>query len=101
MIAPATADVGRLAFIQEEHPQDLETLRGRLGLHPRSAGDFFDALPTLKFLEGRDGRYYSTASTAFFEAQNPRPSLSKLNWLFGFSQGFANSLDTLAQLKHF
>jgi len=52
VIAPATADVGRLAFIQEEHPQDLETLRGRLGLHPRSAGDFFDALLALKLLEG-------------------------------------------------
>jgi len=62
---------------------------------------FFDALVGLKFLERRDGRYYNTASTAFFEVQNPRPSSSKLNWLFRFSQGFANSLDTLAQLKHF
>jgi hypothetical protein len=27
-----------------KHPEDLETLRGRLGLHPRSARDFLDAL---------------------------------------------------------
>ena len=26
------------------HPEDLESLQGRLGLHPRSARDFFDAL---------------------------------------------------------
>ena len=49
-----------------KHPQDLETLRERLGLHPRSARDFFDALVALKFLERRDGRYYNTASTDFF-----------------------------------
>jgi len=49
-----------------KHPQDLETLRGRLGLHPRSARDFFDALVALKFLERREGRYFNTASTDFF-----------------------------------
>ena len=31
-------------------PEDLETLRGRLGLHPRSARDFLDALAALGFL---------------------------------------------------
>lgn len=49
-----------------KHPEDLETLRGRLGLHSRSARDFFDALVALKFLERRDGRYYNTPSTDFF-----------------------------------
>lgn len=49
-----------------KHPEDLETLRGRLGLHQRSARDFFDALVALKFLERRDGRYYNTPSTDFF-----------------------------------
>jgi hypothetical protein len=49
-----------------KHPEDLETLRGRLGLHPRSARDFLDALVALKFLERRDGRYYNTPSTDFF-----------------------------------
>jgi O-methyltransferase domain/Dimerisation domain len=49
-----------------KHPADLDTLQGRLGLHPRSARDFFDALVALKFLERRDGRYYNTSSTDFF-----------------------------------
>lgn len=49
-----------------KHPEDLETLQGRLGLHPRSARDFFDALVALNFLERRDGRYYNTPSTDFF-----------------------------------
>jgi hypothetical protein len=48
------------------HPEDLETLQGRLGLHPRSARDFLDALVSLKFLERRNGRYYNTPSTDFF-----------------------------------
>ena len=39
-----------------KHPEDLETLQGRLGLHPRSARDFLDALVALKFLERRNGR---------------------------------------------
>ena len=49
-----------------KHPEDFETLQGRLGLHPRSARDFLDALVALKFLERRDGRYYNTPSTDFF-----------------------------------
>src|SRR5262244_3238903 len=49
-----------------KHSEDFETLQGRLGLHQRSARDFFDALVALKFLERRDGRYYNTPSTDFF-----------------------------------
>src|SRR5665213_110515 len=45
---------------------DLEALQKRLGLHPRSARDFFDALVALKFLERRDGLYYNTPSTELF-----------------------------------
>ena len=37
-----------------KHPLQLADLRGRLGLHPRSAHDFFDALVATGFLE-RDG----------------------------------------------
>jgi hypothetical protein len=32
-----------------QHPEDLETLQGRLGLHRRSARDFLDALVALDF----------------------------------------------------
>src|SRR6516162_6179054 len=49
-----------------KHPEDLETLQRRLGLHERSARDFFDALVALKFLERRDGRYYNTPATDLF-----------------------------------
>ena len=39
------------------HPQDLPTLQGRLGLHPRSARDFLDALVALGFLRHENGKY--------------------------------------------
>ena len=34
-----------------KHPEDLAGLRSRLGLHPRSAHDFLDALVALGFLQ--------------------------------------------------
>jgi hypothetical protein len=49
-----------------KHPEDLETLTGRLGLHPRSARDFLDALVALGFLERHDGIYSNTPSTDLF-----------------------------------
>jgi hypothetical protein len=55
-----------------KHPEDLATLQGRLGLHPRAARDFLDALVALKFLERRDGRYYNTPSTdRFLDRRKP------------------------------
>ncbi len=48
------------------HPESLESLTGRLGLHPRSARDFFDALVALGFLERQDGHYRNTPSTDLF-----------------------------------
>jgi hypothetical protein len=47
-------------------PQELGTLTGRLGLHPRSARDFLDALTALGFLERHDDEYSNTPSTDFF-----------------------------------
>jgi len=49
-----------------KQPESLETLRGRMGLHPRSAHDFFDALVALGFLERKDGKYQNTPSTDLF-----------------------------------
>ena len=49
-----------------KHPEDAETLRDRLGLHPRSSRDFLDALVALGFLERRDGIYGNTPSTDLF-----------------------------------
>lgn len=46
--------------------EDLPTLTGRLGLHPRSSRDFLDALVALGFLERRDGKYSNAPSTDLF-----------------------------------
>jgi hypothetical protein len=54
------------------HPQDLETLRARLGLHPRSARDFLDALVALGFLERTDGVYRNAPhADAFLDKRKP------------------------------
>ncbi len=47
-------------------PADLETLTRRLGLHERSARDFFDALVALGMLEREEGVFRNTAETDFF-----------------------------------
>jgi O-methyltransferase domain/Dimerisation domain len=49
-----------------KHPGDLETLSGRLGLHPRGARDFLDALVALGFLLRKDGVYQNTPDTDLF-----------------------------------
>jgi hypothetical protein len=47
-------------------PEDLATLRGRLGLHARSAADFLDALVALGFLQRSGDRYANTPETNLF-----------------------------------
>src|SRR5579862_104972 len=47
-------------------PESLASLTGRLGLHPRSARDFLDALVAMGFLAREDGRYSNTPSTDLF-----------------------------------
>jgi len=47
-------------------PEDLASLTGRLGLHPRSSRDFLDALVALGFLERKDGKYSNTPSSDVF-----------------------------------
>ena len=42
-------------------PERFEALRGRLGLHPRSARDFLDTLVALGFLVRTDEHYANTA----------------------------------------
>jgi hypothetical protein len=49
-----------------KHPENLEVLTTRLGLHPRGARDFFDALVALGFLERDNGIYSNTVSTDYF-----------------------------------
>ena len=47
-------------------PEPFETLQGRLGLHPRSARDFLDALHALGFLTRDGDRYGNTTETGLF-----------------------------------
>src|SRR5262249_4150011 len=49
-----------------KRPGTVETLQGQLGLHPRSARDFLDALVALGFLERKDGVYHNTAAVDQF-----------------------------------
>jgi hypothetical protein len=46
-------------------PQGFEALRGRLGLHPRAARDFFDALTALGFLKKTSDTSAARAVRAF------------------------------------
>jgi len=49
-----------------KHPEDLAALQGRMGLHPRAARDFLDALVALGFLNREDGVYSNTPETDLF-----------------------------------
>jgi SAM-dependent methyltransferase len=51
-------------------PRDAETLRLQLGLHPRSARDFFDALVALGMLKRTGLRYANTPETALYLDRN-------------------------------
>lgn len=53
-------------------PQDLASLQGRLGLHPRAARDFLDALVALGFLRRTDGVYAnSPEADVFLDKRKP------------------------------
>ena len=47
-------------------PLDANTLQARLGLHPRSARDFFDALVALGMLSRENGCYANTTETDLY-----------------------------------
>ena len=62
----SAVELGVFSELAEAGPLDGEALRERLGLHPRSAPDFFDALVALGMLEREDGRYANTPATDLF-----------------------------------
>jgi len=49
-----------------KRPGDLASVQGRMGLHPRSARDFLDALVAMGFLKRIDGIYHNTPETEVF-----------------------------------
>ena len=78
-----------------KHPEDLDTLAGRLGLHQRSSRDFFDTLVALGFLQRNDGVYSNTLSTDLFLDKN-KPSYigGILEMVNARSYGHWNNLTT-------
>jgi O-methyltransferase domain/Dimerisation domain len=53
-------------------PQSLESIQGRMGLHPRASRDFLDVLVALEFLLRADGQYSNTPATdAFLDKNKP------------------------------
>src|SRR6478609_8278893 len=62
----SAVELGLFTELAANGPGDAEDLRKRLGLHPRSARDFFDALVALKMLKRSDGVYANTTETALF-----------------------------------
>jgi O-methyltransferase/methyltransferase family protein len=62
----SAVELGVFSELADAGPTDGEALRERLGLHPRSARDFLDALVALGMLEREGGRYANTPATELF-----------------------------------
>ena len=68
----SAVELGLFSELADAGALDGEQLRERLGLHPRSARDFFDALVALGILDREDGRYSNTpASEVFLDRSKP------------------------------
>jgi hypothetical protein len=59
-------ELGVFSELADSGPLDAKALRECLGLHPRSATDFFDTLVALGMLGRDDGRYANTPATELF-----------------------------------
>jgi hypothetical protein len=68
----SAVEMGLFTELAKNH-EDLEAVQSRLGLHPRSARDFLDALVALGFLQRDGGVYSNTPATEFFLDQR-KPS---------------------------
>jgi hypothetical protein len=62
----SAVELGLFSELASAGPLDAEALRGRLGLHARSACDFFDSIVALGMLEREDGNYRNTPATELF-----------------------------------
>jgi precorrin-6B methylase 2 len=62
----SAVELGVFSELADAGALEGEELRNRLGLHERSARDFFDALVALGMLEREDGRYANTPATDVF-----------------------------------
>ncbi|MDQ3573056.1 MAG: acetylserotonin O-methyltransferase [Actinomycetota bacterium] len=95
----SAVELGLFSELAQAGPLEGEALRERLGLHPRSATDFFDALVALGMLEREDGRYANTPATELF-LDRAKPSyvggILEMNnaRLFGFWGSLTEGLRT-------
>ena len=62
----SAVELGVFSELAEAGALEGDALRERLGLHPRSATDFFDALVALGMLDRDEGRYANTPATELF-----------------------------------
>lgn len=62
----SAVELGVFTELAAQGPMTLDALVTRLGLHPRSARDFLDALVALKMLDRADGLYANTEGTERF-----------------------------------
>ena len=70
----SAVELGVFTELAGAGPLDGEALRERLGLHARSARDFFDALVALGMLEREDGRYAQHAGHRRSSSTAAKPS---------------------------
>jgi hypothetical protein len=95
----SAVELGLFTELAKAGPLDEAALRDRLGLHPRSSRDFFDALVALGMLERDNGTYANTQETEIF-LDRAKPSyvgglLEMLNArLFGFWNSLTEGLRT-------
>jgi hypothetical protein len=68
----SAVELGLFTELAGAGPLDAVSLRERLGLHPRAARDFFDALVALGVLEREDGAYRNTeVADLFLDQRKP------------------------------
>jgi hypothetical protein len=95
----SAVELGLFTELAKSGPLDEAALRERLGLHPRSSRDFFDALVSLGMLERDKGSYANTQESEIF-LDRAKPSyvgglLEMLNArLFGFWNSLTVGLQT-------
>jgi hypothetical protein len=95
----SAVELGLFSELAASGPLDGDALRDRLGLHQRSARDFFDALVALGMLQRDNGTYSNTPATDLF-LDRAKPSyfggmLEMLNArLFGFWDSLTEGLKT-------
>src|SRR5947208_14779330 len=95
----SAVELGLFSELATAGALDGDDLRGRLGLHERSARDFFDALVALGMVGAENGLYGNTPATDFF-LDRAKPSyiggmLEMMNArLFGFWNSLTEGLRT-------